>query len=191
MNNERDNARNHEQGYDKEALKDAATERSRELATERERSAEKSKEISADSARHEALEHASKAEREAKVAERTKEASPVERRGPLTKREKDASFNATMKEVRSQLSGPSRAFSNVIHNPVVEKVSDAVGGTVARPNAILSGSVFAFLFTLAIYFIARLNGYPLSGAETIASFFLGWILGLVFDYFRLLILGKK
>lgn len=190
MSNENDKFSNHEQGFDGEGLKDLAAERHKELANERERNAvEKGKE-SVEDARHEALEHASRAEKEARRKD-SKETSPAERRGPISKRERDASFDATMAEVHSQMSAPSRAFSNFIHNPAVEKVSDAVGGTVARPNAILSGAVFAFLFTLVIYLVARYYGYALSGAETITSFALGWILGLVFDYVRLLVLGKS
>lgn len=149
---------------------------------------EKNRESEADSARHEIEKVAHEKER---AKHETKEKSPAERRGPASKQERKASYDRTMREVRSQMSGPSRAFSSVIHNPVVEKVSDAVGNTVARPNAILSGAGFAFVFTTAIYLVARHYGYPLSGAESIASFAAGWIVGLVFDYFRLLILGKK
>lgn len=190
MSNEKDNFKNHEQSFNREGLQELANERHKELANERERNAgEKGKE-SIEDARHEALEHATRAEKERKVHE-SKETSPAERRGPISKRERDASFDATMNEVHTQMSAPSRAFSKFIHNPVVEKTSDAIGGTIARPNAILSGAVFAFLFTLVIYLIARYYGYALSGGETIASFVAGWLLGLVFDYFRLLVLGKS
>lgn len=190
MSNEKDRFNNHERGFDSEGLKDLAAERHKELVNERERNAAESERHNTEDARKEALEHASKAEKETRH-EKSAEKSPAERRGPASKREREASFNATMKEVRSQMSGPSRTFSTVIHNPVVERVSDTVGSTVARPNAILSGALFAFLFTLGIYLVARFNGYPLSGTETIASFALGWVIGLIFDYFRLLVLGKK
>ncbi|MFZ1257965.1 MAG: hypothetical protein WAQ25_00665 [Candidatus Saccharimonas sp.] len=190
MSNERDTFNKHEQGFNKEQLGEVAAERHKELAAERERSAEKSPEQNAEKARHEALEHASKVEKE-KREDGMREKAPAERRGPATKHEREASYNATMKEVRSQMSRPSQVFSTIIHNPVVEKVSDAVGSTIARPNAILSGSVAAFVVTLVIYLVARYYGYPLSGAETIASFALGWALGLIYDYFRLLALGKK
>lgn len=191
MSNEKDKFNNHEHAFDTERLKDLGAERHKELAQERERhSVESEGRQNAEQARHEALEHASKTEKEAKQ-EKTVEKSPAERRGPASKREREASFNTTMKEVRTQMSGPSRTFSTVIHNPTVERVSEVVGSTVARPNAILSGALFAFLFTLGIYLIARFNGYPLSGTETIASFALGWVIGLIFDYFRLLLLGKK
>ncbi len=183
--------RTHNQGpeFNKEALGAQAKEHQEHLRETRERAAEKSHEATVEDARHE-VKRATH-ERETVKHENNKEKLSAERRGPASKRERQASYDKTMTEVQSQMSGTSRAFSKVIHNPVIEQVSDVVGGTVARPNAILSGAVFAFLFTLVIYLIARFNGYPLSGTETIASFIAGWLLGLVLDYFRLLIFGKK
>lgn len=188
MSKEKDTFGNHEQSFDQEGLRNIAKERYRELANEREKTSEKKENIN--EVRDEALEQATSKEKSHKL-DNSKETSPREKRGPVSKHERNASFNATMDEVRSHMSAPSRVFSKVIHNPTVEKVSDVVGGTVARPNAILSGSVFAFLFTLVIYLIARYYGYALSGGETIASFIAGWVLGLVFDYFRALIFGKS
>lgn len=188
MNNEKNTSSSkNERSHNAEHLKDIGAERHKELAAERERNAaETSQERSADTARHEALEQARSVERPEKRLQ-----SPAERRDTIMKRNPKASYEATMHEVRSQMSGPGRAFSHIIHNPTVEKVSDFVGGTVARPNAILSGAVFAFLFTLAIYLIARFNGYALSGTESIASFALGWLTGVTFDYLKLLITGKS
>ncbi len=192
MTNEKNNFKNNEQGFDSESLQQLGSERNRELAAERESTThENGPERNVEHARQEALEHASKAEKESRKTEKNHEHSSAERRGPASKREREISYKATMSEVHSQMSAPSRLFSEVIHHPVVEKVSDAVGGTIARPNAILSGSVSAFLLTLAVYLVARFNGYPLSGAETIASFIFGWLLGLIYDYLRILLLGKK
>lgn len=178
------------EAYDAQALAEQGKEYQERLREDRERAAEKNHEKNVDIARQE-VQQATKHEKEAKSHETSKETSPAERRGPTSKRERDASYDRTMREVKSHMSAPSRAFSTVIHNPIVEKVSDTVGGTIARPNAILSGAVFAFLFTLGIYLIARFNGYPLSGTETMASFAAGWLVGLIFDYFKLLITGKK
>ena len=185
-NQEKDRFNNHEAFNDKnlEALNDKQGEKIKENL---ERNVENKSHEALEDARKEALEQATAVEKKREVK---REQSPAERRGPLTKKERDRSFDHTMEEVRSQMSGPSRAFSKIIHNKAVEKTSDVVGSTIARPNAILSGSIFAFVFTLVIYLIARYNGYPLSGAETIASFLLGWVLGLVFDYFRVLVSGK-
>lgn len=187
MSKERNNNNSHE-AFDAKNLENLRNEHSEKLRENLERNVENKSHEALQEARNEALEQAASIEK--KVAHKSKEKSPAERRGPLTVQERDKSFSATMGEVRAQMKGPSRQFSKFIHNKTVERVSDTVGSTLARPNAILSGSIFAFLFTLIIYLIARYNGYPLSGAETIFSFAVGWVLGIVFDYFRVLISGK-
>lgn len=191
MSSEKDVFQNHEKNFNPERLKEYGDDRRELLAGERERSAEASKESNIDQARHEALEQATALNNEKETHQEAARDSSPEKRGVITKREKQASYEATMTEVRTHMSGPSRAFSAVIHQPVVEKVSDAIGSTVARPNAILSGSVFAFLLTLAIYLVARFYGYALSGTETIAAFIIGWVLGLIYDYVHLIVTGKK
>lgn len=62
---------------------------------------------------------------------------------------------------------------------------------MARPNAILAGSVVAFFAVLGVYLLAKNLGYVLSGFETIAAFVIGWIIGILYDYFRTMITGKK
>lgn len=179
---------NHE-AYDAESL-EKLREKNHEVMREKlERTNERQRDEAESSARKEALETATAIEKAPAKQERQTTRSHEQR--PRTRKEKEASYNHTMDEVRSQLSAPSRTFSDFIHNPVVEKVSDTIGGTVARPNAVLSGSVFAFLFTLTVYLVARYYGYPLSGSETIASFFLGWVIGLIVDYLKLLMFGKS
>jgi len=101
------------------------------------------------------------------------------------------SYIHTMKVVRSEMSAPARAFSKVIHNPVVERTSEAVGNTIARPNAILSGSLFAGFAVLTLYLVARHYGFALQGSETIIAFVLGWAVGIMFDLLRGMITGKR
>lgn len=108
-----------------------------------------------------------------------------------TKKQRQTSYDNTMKQIRSEMSTPARTFSKVIHSPVAEKTSDFIGATVARPNAILSGSVFALFATLGIYVTAKYYGYPLSGFETISAFILGWVVGVIYDYLQLMIRGGK
>lgn len=188
-NKEKDRFGSHET-FNEQSIAEHGHEQQEKLREDRERAAEKSHKNDAESARHEALKHATDHEKQEKHREASHERSPAERRGP-TKRDMQASYNATMKEVRSQMSGPSRTFSNLIHTPVVEQVSDAIGGSIARPNAILSGAILAFLLTLGVYLVARMNGYPLSGTETIAAFVLGWVIGLVYDYIKVMVVGRR
>ncbi len=171
----------------------AAGERKAELAKNLENQVEQSPE-----ARAEAIENAR--------AEASKEALMSKERGgaenksggeptaatvrKVTKKQKSAEYKKTMSAVQSQMNTPSRAFSKVIHNPVVEKTSEVVGSTIARPNAILAGSTTAFITVAIVYIIAKQYGYALSGFESIGAFIVGWLIGIAFDYIRLLIRGS-
>lgn len=187
-NQEKTTSSAHEQ-IDTHQLEDAGDAQREAIREGLERHQEREQDTSVESARHEALEQAAQPERESRH-ETTKKDAP-ERERSITKKDKEQSFATTMREVRSQMSPANRAFSKVIHQPAVEKISDTLGSTVARPNAILSGSLCAFIVTASFYLIARFNGYPLSGSEAIASFVLGWFIGLIIDYIRLLFVGKR
>lgn len=104
----------------------------------------------------------------------------------VTKQEKAVAYKKTMKQIQSEMNPAARTFSKIIHTPAVEKTSQVLGSTVARPNALLAGGMFAFLFVLLAYFLAKKYGYQLSGFETIGAFALGWALGLIYDYAKLM-----
>ena len=195
-NTERIKNSSNEQEKSPESLDNIYNERKEVIDKEQEKAAEKSPEKSPENTRDIALEaesHAKTLEKEQPLEKVERRNSPAERRkdGIISKKEAAANYKHTMKEVRKELPPASRAFSKFIHNKAVERVSDAVGSTVARPNAILTGSIAAFVFTLGIFLLARYYGYPLSGTETIAAFALGWMVGLLADYLRLEFTGGK
>lgn len=116
---------------------------------------------------------------------------PAERRrGPITKQQLTHSFDTQMRHARTQMSPPARAFSKFIHSKPIEKTSEAISSTLARPNALLSGSIVAFTSVTVLYFVAKHYGFQLSGFETISAFVLGWIIGILYDYFTVMIKGK-
>jgi len=116
-------------------------------------------------------------------AEQAKQTSPAERRrGAPSRKQLQGSFKGQMKNVQTELGPSEKLISKLIHLKVVEKVSDATSATIARPNAMLSGSIAAFIAVTILYLVARHYGYSLSGFETITAFCAGWILGLVYDY---------
>ncbi len=117
--------------------------------------------------------------------------APARRRGAISKHEKKTAFDKHMKQVQAEMTQSQRVFSKFIHNSTVEKVSETIGSTVARPNAILAGSIAAFVLVLSVYVIAKTFGYVLSGFETIAAFIIGWVLGTLYDYFKIMVTGKK
>ncbi len=166
--------------------------------TEKEHRFEKSSELSreevekqTEKARSEVSEAIIKTEKNSRKAEKEQSNSAPSRRGPISKKQKNESYKKTIKQVQNELPVGSRTFSKIIHNKVIESASEKIGSTIARPNAMLSGALLAFIFTLVTYVIAKKSGYVLSGFETIGSFALGWLVGIVFDYLRVLITGKK
>lgn len=166
------------------------------IETAIEQAAEKSKiengEKAEKAARAEALKEAVSVESGSAEKKGKESSSPAKRRhGVVSKKERETSYKQHMKQLQSELKPSQRAFSKVIHNPVVEKTSDAIGSTIARPNAILSGAVVAFILVLGVYLLSKFYGYTLSGFETIGAFIAGWILGILYDFFKVMITGKK
>lgn len=183
---------NHEAPKDKEQLDEIAHENKESMRDKLERAEREHRERSAetsDEALHEAKDLA---ESSRDKDETTRASSPAERRrGPITKKQLDNSFASQMTHTRAQMGPASRTFSKIIHAKPVEKISDAVGSTIARPNALLSASITAFLAVTILYLTAKHYGFQLSGFETIGAFIVGWIFGILYDYFAVMIRGHK
>lgn len=94
----------------------------------------------------------------------------------------DEEFAHTLVAIQQEMPPTQRTFSRFIHNKPVEVASDFLSATVVRPNAMLAGSISAFILMLAIYLFTKSVGYVLSGFELIAAFAIGWILGMIYDY---------
>ena len=159
------------------------------LSVEREQGVERmneKKEHSAEAARHE-IEKIT-AEHEPRTHESVAE-KPIEHKTNSKAARKNA-YNSIMQQTRAEMSGAERAFSRVIHNPVIERASDFASNTIARPDAILSGAIFAFILTLVIYLIAKQSGYPLTGTEATAAFIIGWAIGNIYDFTKTLLRGR-
>lgn len=171
-----------------EAIRENALEKKAEQLEKK--SIERSAEIDKNDAKREALEKATSSEKQKNLEARRKDTPERKRNQVASKVEREKAYKGIMKDARSQMSAPSRAFSKVIHNAAIEKTSEFIGSTVARPNAILAGSVSAFIIVLGVYLIAHFFGYPLSGAETIIAFVLGWVAGIVYDFLRVMVTGK-
>lgn len=105
-----------------------------------------------------------------------------QQQAPTTKADKLHSFNTTMHHVRQKMSKPEQAFSTFIHKPSVEKASDAMGKTVARPSGVAGATVAAFIGLLSVYGIAKIGGFELSGSEVPLLLVIGFVLGLFIEW---------
>lgn len=99
-----------------------------------------------------------------------------------THQDKIHSFNTTMHHVRQNLSKPERQFSKFIHQPLIEKTSEALGKTIARPSGILGASFAASVGLFLIYSVARSAGFQLSGSEMPILLLTGFIGGLFVEW---------
>jgi F0F1-type ATP synthase assembly protein I len=118
-------------------------------------------------------------------AERKKDKEPTSsprlRPKPKTKEERDTVYKAEMKQVQAQLSPAERTFSKVIHNNVVEKVSDAAERTIMRPSALIGGAVLGLILGAIVYFIAITNNYFIGSLEMVVLFIIGAVVGVVVE----------
>jgi len=87
----------------------------------------------------------------------------------------------TMTTLQRHLKPTSRRFSRFIHRPAVEKVSESLERTVARPSVTAGATWTALVVGTLFYFTARRYGYALSGSEMILSFAVGAVLGLILE----------
>ncbi len=100
-------------------------------------------------------------------------------------------LDRTLTSVRRNLSAPERQLSKFIHKPVVEKVSDLGGKTLARPSGILLGGIFSFVGSLGVYLLARHMGGELHYSIFAATFVLGYLLGLIVELVWRILSRKK
>lgn len=147
-----------------------------------------SKEV--ETARNEALELAKSQELKPEVDQADRDKHDKQPSKP-TKADLNANFERTMASIREEMTPASRVLSKVIHNPTVDKISNVVGSTVARPNLILAGALGTLVICTVIYMVAKFYGYRLSGSEAIVTFILGWMVGAIVEFARVGMSSKQ
>jgi hypothetical protein len=90
-------------------------------------------------------------------------------------------YKHTLKSLQGRLKPAQRRFSQVIHQPAVEKTSDVLGKTVMRPSVSLGAVMTAVIVESFFYFTARHYGYALSGSEVILALIVGGVIGLLLE----------
>lgn len=86
-----------------------------------------------------------------------------------------------LKRIRGQLPAQQRALSRVIHQPVVDSLSELGGKTIARPSGLLSGGICAFLGSSLFLYIDKHYGYHYNFLLWAMFFVGGFVLGLVLE----------
>ena len=172
-----------------ESLELSGKERAAEIEQSLERLEQNQTAENLDEVRNEALELAQEKSPEP-IAEKV-ETQEVKHTSRPTKKQLNDNFDRSMANIRKDMKPASRAFSKVIHNKVVEKTSDVVASTVARPNLIIAGGLSTLILCSAVYLIAKQYGYVLSGFEAIGTFILGWGIGAIIEFARVGFINQK
>lgn len=97
----------------------------------------------------------------------------------VNKQLKDLAFTRSMTRARKKLSAPSKAFSKIIHSPMIDSSSEFIGKTVARPSSMMGGALFAFMGTSILLWATKHYGYEYNYLLVILLFVGGAIAGIL------------
>ncbi len=94
---------------------------------------------------------------------------------------KQITKNRLLMNIQRKLPAPQRAFSKVIHQPVVRAISETAGKTVSRPSGLLGGGIVAFIGTTAYFYMAQHIGFTYNYLIVILLMVGGFALGLILE----------
>lgn len=72
---------------------------------------------------------------------------------------KDDAYRRTIQKVRGHLNPVDRAFSKVVHNRIMNPISEASGKTVGRPSGLLGGGIAALAGSCVVLYMAKYYGF--------------------------------
>ena len=94
---------------------------------------------------------------------------------------KQMGFRRTLTNARMRMNAPQRLVSKAIHQPVVEKVSEVAGPTIARPSGLIGGGLAALLGNGVLLYITKHYGYRYNYYVFIALFIGGFAAGMLIE----------
>jgi hypothetical protein len=102
-------------------------------------------------------------------------------RGRLPFFNPEVNYVHTMASLQQKLAPVSRRFSRIVHAPAIEKTSEVLEKTVARPSVINGALWTALIVGGTFYLVARTYGYTLSGSEMLFSLLAGGLIGMTIE----------
>lgn len=128
--------------------------------------------------------HSDSTQEKAKTAEHFKHATheKTEHRHYITKKIKADKYRQTLSDIRQQLSRPNKAFSKVVHQPIIESASEIGAKTIARPSGVLIGGVVGLFGSILTLFYASNIGFAVPASAYPALFIIGYLAGLTLEF---------
>lgn len=94
---------------------------------------------------------------------------------------KQLGLKRELKNIRRNLPAVDRAFSHIIHQPVIKVISETTSKTLSRPSGLLGGGIVAFIGTAGYYYLASHIGFTYNYAIFFELFIGGFALGLLLE----------
>jgi hypothetical protein len=94
---------------------------------------------------------------------------------------KQMGFRRTLTNARLHMNAPQRLMSKAIHQPAVEKISEAAAPTIARPSGLIGGGLAALLGNSILLYITKHYGYRYNYFVFIALFIGGFAAGMLIE----------
>lgn len=108
-----------------------------------------------------------------------------------TQQLKKDGYKRSLKMIQSNLNLPDRTLSRIVHQPAVERVSNGLAKTVARPSAFLGGSMGALIGSAGLLYISKHNGFTYNYAVFLLLFVGGFFAGALVETLWKLTIGRK
>lgn len=94
---------------------------------------------------------------------------------------KNHAMKQSLRKIQRKLPASQRAFSKVVHQPLVEQVSDVTGATIARPSGVLVGGLFSVIASIGVLIACRHYGYEYNFTIGLMAFVGGFVAGLLLE----------
>jgi hypothetical protein len=94
---------------------------------------------------------------------------------------KNVKLSTNLSIIRSNLNKTSKTFSNLVHRPVINSLSEISAKTIVRPSAILCGGLFTLIGSGYYLYLEKQTGYKYNFFVAIILFAGGFIIGLIIE----------
>jgi len=99
------------------------------------------------------------------------------------------SYKRGLRTIRNHLPLPAKAFSNLVHNPVVDALSTATAASISRPFGLLWGASAMLVGSAVLLYSARHYGFHYNFVAPFILFAIGYFFSSVYE--ALLALTRK
>jgi hypothetical protein len=94
---------------------------------------------------------------------------------------KEQAYRQGLSKIRHHLPANQRTFSKIIHQPVVNTVSEVGSKTIGRTSGLLFAGIFTLVGSTFVLFAARHYGFSYNFGIFIALFVGGYLLGILVE----------